>query len=285
MTPTDYTPPVSELLCLGDVRGKEELDYLALGLRPEHVPELCRMVLDKDLWWADSESVEVWSAIHAWRALAQIGSPDAIESLLEVLGRIDEYNDDWTMEELPGVFAAIGPVALPHLTEYLADREQGLWARITCVVCFEKMATQHPDTRSECIHTITRQLKRFEHQDATLNGFLISALIDWQAVEAAPLMQRAFAAGHVDVSVAGDWEEVQVEMGLLEKRTTPMPGFFPALPASGTPPTGKTSKSNKTSHSEKSSVTPDRRTEQRQRKAKAKKKRKQQKRSRRKQRK
>jgi len=282
MTPTDYTPPVSELLSMGDVRGKEELDYLALG--PDHVPELCRMVLDKDLWWADSDSVEVWSAIHAWRALAQIGSPDAIETLLEVLGRIDKYDDDWTMEELPDVFAAIGPVALPHLTEFLADREQGLWARVTCVACFEKMAEKHPDTRSECIDTITRQLKRFERQDATLNGFLISDLIDWQAVEAAPLMQRAFDAGHVDVSVAGDWEEMQIELGLLKKRTTPAPRFFPPLPASGTPPTGKTSKANKTSRSEKSAVTPDRRTEQR-RKSKAKKKRKQQKRSRRKQRK
>ncbi len=284
MTPTDYTPPVSELISLGDVRGKEELDYLALGLGPDHVSELCRMVLDKDLWWADSESVEVWSAIHAWRTLAQIGSPDAIESLLEVLGRIDEYNDDWTMEELPDVFAAIGPVVLPHLTEFLADREQGLWSRVTCVACFEKMSEAHPETRQECIDTITRQLKRFERQDETLNGFLISTLIDLKAVEVAPLMQRAFDAGRVDWSVAGDWEDVQIELGLLKRRSTPKRRFFPSVPASGTPPTSKASKSTKTSRSEKLSITPDRRTEQR-RKAKAKKKRKQQKRSRRKQRK
>jgi hypothetical protein len=285
MTTTDYAPPVSQLLSLGDVRGKEKLDYLALGLGPDHVPELCRMVLDKDLWWADSDTAEVWSAVHAWRALAQIGSPDAIESLLEVMGRIDEYDDDWTMEELPDVFAAIGPVAIPPLIKFLADNEQDLWSRVTCVACFEKMAEKHPETRQECIDIVTGQLKRFQRQDETLNGFLISALTDFEAVDVAPLMQRAFDAGRVDWSVAGDWEDVQIELGLLKRHSTPKPRFFSPSAASGVPSTPKASKTTKTSRSEKSAITPERRTEQRQRKAKAKKKRKQQKRSRRKQRK
>jgi hypothetical protein len=59
-----------------------------------------------------------------------------------------------------------------------------------------------------------------------LNGCLISDLIDLKAVEAAPLMARAFEARRVDLSVAGDWEDVQVELGLLAQRETPQPNYW-----------------------------------------------------------
>lgn len=137
MSQADYAPPVAQLLALGDVSEQDAIDYLALGLGPDHVPDLCRMILDEDLRWADSESAEVWSAVHAWRALAQIGSPDAIDALLALMERIDDYDDDWTMTELPDVFAAIGPVALPALTRFLADHDQKMWARVTCVDCLD----------------------------------------------------------------------------------------------------------------------------------------------------
>jgi hypothetical protein len=40
-------------------------------------------------------------------------------------------------------------------------------------------------------------------------------------VEVAPAMQRAFAADRVDLSILGDWEDVQVELGLKATRETP----------------------------------------------------------------
>ena len=46
------------------------------------------------------------------------------------------------------------------------------------------------------------------------NGFLIRYLIKLQAVEAAPLMERAFAADRADLSIVGDWEDAQVDLGL-----------------------------------------------------------------------
>jgi len=43
-------------------------------------------------------------------------------------------------------------------------------------------------------------------------------------------MERAFAADAVDLSVAGDWEEAQIEMGWKIARETPIPegGWFGA---------------------------------------------------------
>jgi hypothetical protein len=124
-----YTEPVASLMRLGDVRNQEWLDYLAMGLTGQDVPELCRMVLDDELYWADSETDEVWSAVHAWRALAQLAAESAVPALIERLGKTDTYDDDWAREELPVVFGHIGQAALAPLRDFLADSHRDEWAR------------------------------------------------------------------------------------------------------------------------------------------------------------
>jgi hypothetical protein len=46
------------------------------------------------------------------------------------------------------------------------------------------------------------------------NGFLVASLVDLHAVEAAPLIEQAFAATCVDLVVIGDWDAVQIALGL-----------------------------------------------------------------------
>ena len=225
MTQT-YTEPVASLMQLGDIRGKREwLNYPALGLNEEHVPELCRMILDEDLHWADSESDEMWSAIHAWRTLAQLKAESAIPALIELLGRIDRYDDDWTSEELPVVFAHLGQAAMEPLRIFLADSSQGMWSRAAAGTSFVKMAEYHPELRSDCVAALSRQLEHFAQQDLTFNGLLIGDLVDLKGVEAAPVIEQAFAADKVDLMLQGDWEEVQIYLGLLDERQTPPPDY------------------------------------------------------------
>lgn len=221
-----YTGPVARLMTLGDVRGEREWrDYLALGLTEAHVPELSRMILDEELFWADSESQEVWSAIHAWRALAQLQAESALPALIELLGRVDEYDDDWTSTELPLVFGHIGPTALEPLRTFLADSGQGLWSRATAGNSLVKIAERHPELRGECVAALSRQLENFEQQDSVFNGLLIGYLIDLEGVEAAPVIERAYAANRVDLIQQGDWEDVQIYLGLLDERKTPKPDY------------------------------------------------------------
>ena len=58
-------------------------------------------------------------------------------------------------------------------------------------------------------------------------------LLDMQAVETAPLIERAYASDHVDEMFCGHWDEVQYELGLKE-RPTPKPDYR-ALPGLPTP--------------------------------------------------
>jgi HEAT repeat protein len=243
-----YHDPVAQLLTLGDPRQKDQMasewrDYPALGLTAEHVPELVRMALDKDLHWTDSEGGEEWAPLHAWRALAQLRAESAIEPLLSLLDRIDDLDDDWAQIDLPEVFGMIGPAAIPGLRDFMADAEHGEWARVTATEGLVKMDERFPESREQVVAIITDQLRCFAEQERVVNASLVDGLCDLKAVESAAVIEQAFAADTVDLSVLGDWEEAQILLGLLEERVTPAPNFvameFGPLPSFGGPRIGK----------------------------------------------
>jgi Protein of unknown function (DUF1186) len=219
---TGYSSPVFELLTVGDCRDfREWPNYLDLGLGSEHVPELIEMATDNELNWADSESLEVWAPVHAWRALGQLRAIEAIEPLLRLFRELED--SDWASDELPEVYGMIGREAIPALARYLDAASHGLWPRVTAAFSLERIAAADPSARDECVTVLSRQLERFKRNNPTLNGLLISYLVDLRAVEAAPLMERAFAADRVDLSILGDWEDAQVSLGLKATRETPRP--------------------------------------------------------------
>jgi hypothetical protein len=239
-----YRDPVAQLLTLGDPRQGGRMafgwrDYLALGFTAEHIPELVRMALDQDLHWTDSESDKVWAPLHAWRALGQLRAEGAVEPLLQLLDRIDEYDDDWAQGDLPQVFGMIGPAAIPGLRDLLADADHGEWARIAASESLVKMVEWFPEIREQAVAIITDQLRRFAEQERVVNAFLVDALCHLKAVESAAVIEQAFAADTVDLSVLGDWEEAQILLGLLEERASPSPNFpateFGLLPSSSKP--------------------------------------------------
>lgn len=219
-----YTPPVDKLLTLGETGNETEWrDYRELGIGTEDIPELIRLALDADLRWADSASDAVWACVHAWRALGELRAQAAIEPLLGLFRDIDEYGDDWVTEELPEVYGMIGPAAIPALAGYLADPSHRLYARVGASDALGEIGKRHPESRADAIAALTRQLDQFSQNDPTLNGFLLSQLLNLHAVEAAPVIEHAFASDAIDENIAGDWEDVQVEFGMKEKRTTPRP--------------------------------------------------------------
>jgi hypothetical protein len=55
-------------------------------------------------------------------------------------------------------------------------------------------------------------LKHAAEHDPEVNGFLISVLAYLQAVESADVIEQAFADGHVEEAIMGDWNHVQVKL-------------------------------------------------------------------------
>ena len=217
-----YQSPVDQLFTLGQPkRHGTSVDYEKLGIGREHVTELIRMATDEALNSGPSDSKLVWAPVHAWWALAQLRAEEAIGPLLSLLPRINNNQDDWVGEDVPRVLAGIGPVTIEPVTTYLADTTHDDWSRVAAAKALGLVGQSYPETRTECITRLTAQLERFTEQSDTLNAFLVSPLLDLRAVEAAPVMERAFASGPMDEMVQGDWEDVQIELGLKTKRTHP----------------------------------------------------------------
>ncbi len=212
----EYPPPLDVLLTLGaSPHGTEWLDYRTKGIGSEHISDLIRMATDPALNLGDPNSPEVWAPLHAWRALGQLRAEEAIGPLLGWLRPLyDDKYDDYALSELPQVFEMIGPAALPALEAALQEESRGCYALISIAKAIAAIGTAYREDRARCVAILTRKLEDAERNDPGLNGFIISDLIDLQAMESAPVIERAFAADGVDVTVAGDWHDVFLALGL-----------------------------------------------------------------------
>jgi hypothetical protein len=208
-------------------RTSKWLDYTELGLTVEHIPELIRILDEIEDFWPEGETdaPEVYAPIHAWRALGQLKAEQAIPALIDLIIWNEEGEMDWVMEEIPSVMGMIGPDCIPPLRDHLTDPHKLTWASVTFAHCLAEIGTQHPESRADCVDTLMAGLEQYEQNDETINGFIISFLTDLKAVESVPLVERVFQADAVDLSVQGDYEDFQIELGLLEKRLTPPPRY------------------------------------------------------------
>jgi hypothetical protein len=214
---SDYPPPVDRLLHLGDPLTNDCGALIpTFGLCPEHIPDLIRMATDRDLSLAACESTEVWAPVYAWRALGELRAQEAVEPLLDILNFLAEQDDDSAMEELPEVFAQIGPAAIPELVAFMADTTANLYARASLPDALQKMVKNDPQLREECVTALSKILAEAESNDSEMNGFVVASLVDLQAKESASIIEQAFADGCIDCSIAGDWEVVQYRLGLGE---------------------------------------------------------------------
>lgn len=207
-----YNPPIDQLLKLGrpDLR-KTTIDYLALGIGPEHVPTLLQMLTDESL----NETEPEWYAqVHAWRAIEQLRPKEAIEPLLDLVAKNaqEDDSDDWAFEDLPRVLGAIGPQVIPVVVNRLDRQNANVTQQYARVL--EEVGKQHPEARAEVVSHLCRLLETASTNDATLNAFLISNLINLKATEAWPAIERAYATDNIDLTIHGGLAEAKFYMGL-----------------------------------------------------------------------
>jgi hypothetical protein len=232
---SSFPPLVATLMTLGEPDDFVSwLDYPGMGIGPAHIPDLVAILGDSGYWRMDETDDALWTPLHAWRALGQLQAEDAVEALVALLRRADEYDDDWLLGDLPEVLGMIGVAAIPALDELVGDTSAGVSAQISAAEALAEVGKRHADGLAESVDTVVGHLQRAPHNDPTVNGFLVYALMELKATEAAPVIEAAFGSGNVDESIAGDWEDVQVAMGLKNERAYPRTRPYVA-PWFGTP--------------------------------------------------
>jgi len=223
-----YSPPVGRLLELGECKwGKKDwFDYSSLGITEEHIPALIQLATDSRYLDTYTEGDEDWAPIHAWRALGQLRAVEAVDTLVGLLRRIEEKDDDWILEEFPVIFQMIGKESAPSLMQYVQNRENLLFARVAALEGIIKIGKTDPEFKSECIKFLRSCLKHYEEDDPGINANYIAGLTDLKDMESLDLIEEAYESGCVDEMVIGDWEDIQIKLGLISERITPRKSYF-----------------------------------------------------------
>lgn len=216
-----YKNPVAKLLKYGNCSDFQAWpDYVCeVNLKSEHIPELIRMATDETLNRADPDSSKVWAPLHAWRALGLLQAEEAIEPLMALFHVLKD--DEWSAEELPIVYQMIGTKSIPALGRYLKDSSHETFSRVIAAHSLERIGNTYPESKEKCQNILEEQLKCFEDNDPELNALLISFLVDLQTLPALPTMKKAFDSGNVDLRVGGDFEDIEIDLGVRKSRSTP----------------------------------------------------------------
>ena len=231
----DYADPVRQLLRIGEPGGYDPAEWpnysAEFGIGHEHVGALIGIACDSALHHGDPDSSAVWAPVHAWRALGQLRAEASVEPLLALLAL---EHDDAVDLEVPVVLGMIGPAAIPHIAGFLSNRANPATPVARAISGLREIVARHPDCRRACIDILVRMLEPQADTHQTINGFAVSALIDLHAVEVIDTIRDAFRRNAVELSIAGDVEDVEIELGLRDRRATPAPRYT-ILPAGWSP--------------------------------------------------
>ena len=119
----------------------------------------------------------------------------------------------------------MGPVAIPALVECWQQLEKNQSNYCLAEDSLYEMAEFNPEHRIQVIDIYCNYMRNPYTSERTLNGFLIAQLMDLKAVEVFDEIRHMFALDCVDLSCAGDLEEVEIDLGFRTQRSTPKPTF------------------------------------------------------------
>lgn len=216
--------PYSILYELGPIDPKLWPDYLSLATFDDsHIPTLIQLATHVEFITAMPDTQAYWTAVHAWRTLAQLRAEEAIEPLLKAFPLMDHVDNDRATSEIFSVLAQIGPASLTRIADFLADPRYGDWPRIHLTFTLSEMPVYYPASQQRCASIAAAQLTSFEQQDRIYNGYLVRVLLDLSAVQHIEVINQAYRADKVELSHHGDWQAVHIKLGLLKERLTPAP--------------------------------------------------------------
>jgi yecA family protein len=199
-------------------------DYLKLyGFTDQDLPELLIMVADPRDDELDEHDPAVWAPLHAWRVLGQLRNPVAVRHLIRLFPRLCE--DDYALSELCLVFGMIGPAAIPALAQRWQQPTQDQFVQVMAMDGLTQVALQHPASRAQVLNVFSDYLNAPSAQRRTVNGLLVSNLLNLKAIECIHSIREIYRRNIIDISCAGDIEDVEIELGLRETRETPQPDY------------------------------------------------------------
>jgi hypothetical protein len=199
LSPGTYQPPERALLSWGWDLDAAQIDQEAKkrGTWLPVIPKLLEMALDEGLlggWPGEKAS---WAPYYALHLLGRLHAHSYAAALLALLDR----PDDWLADQLPPVWAQMGPPAEQALWPYLSDNTRPSRHRAVAARGLRAIAEAHPARRPDIVAGLTQWLDQSTVEDATVNSYVIVVLKDMAAIEAADAVQRAYEQNKVNQKI------------------------------------------------------------------------------------
>lgn len=192
-------------------------NFSALRLTQADAPILLDLLLHSDE--LNNQESTWFVTLYAWRALKSLDTPVDISELLTALELYQDH--DWALDELPGVVAAAGERALAPTLDYIQNAERDEFLRSLAVEILPLVGHDHPELRATIVEQLTTLLAQQTAETPELNAFLVSALLDLKALESLVVINKAYEDNKVAIAIVGDFEDVEIELGLRTERTKP----------------------------------------------------------------
>jgi len=187
------------------------------------INDLISVLIDPQFFTTETNSDKAWSIIHAWRALGQLKAQAAILPIIQYFEHIVE--EDMALQELHFVFALIGEPAIEPLMAYLKIDTDNEYCHVLAVSALTEIAKLNSDFRAHILDNFVEYMRDPNLTTYDFNGLLISHLIDLKAVKVMDSIANLYKVDCVDHSICGDFEDVQIAMGVIESRTTQRPKY------------------------------------------------------------
>lgn len=199
LSPGTYEPPEQTLLSWGWDLDAARIDQEAKkrGTWQPVIPKLIEMALDEGLlggWPGERAS---WAPYYALHLLGRLRAHGYAAALLALLDR----PDDWLADQLPPVWAQMGPPAEQALWPYLSDNTRSSRNRAVAARGLRAIAEAHPARRPDIVAGLAQWLDQSAVEDATVNSYVIVILRDMVAIEAVDAVGRAFEQNKVDQTI------------------------------------------------------------------------------------
>jgi hypothetical protein len=161
-----------------------------------------------------------WKFIaHPIFILAELRAYDSLQAVLNVLRQDEGFSNFWFdayFDDLVIPLYHLGQNQLSALVIYLKEPYNYTWCRFYVSQVLTQVALHQPERRTEVVEYFKDILTYFLENrtqegiiDGEFLGSMIGHLIDFDAKELLPIIEQLFANELVNVTMSGDWLEIQ----------------------------------------------------------------------------
>ena len=198
----------------------EELD-----ISKDDIDGLIEIALDMDLELTNAnEEKDRYIPCHALQTLGQLETLKPFEDILE---RMDFFSDDdYYISAVSYYLQKVGKHRIDRLFEYFLDQSNDKRNRLSILEVLEKFMEEGSEFNQKLEETLLVYLKRDDELDDFMNASAIFDLIDLSGAKHIDFIREVFDKKPVNIFYDGDLEDIEMRLGLREKRSKPRERHF-----------------------------------------------------------